>query len=325
MGAAPFARVVRSGLEESLVTGDVAVCDASGKMVARAGDADRVVFLRSCTKPLQAAVALSVIGDESIPAREVAVMCASHNGEPVHLGAVRALLERGGLGPDALLTPPGYPLDPQERARSQHANRLFHNCSGKHAGMLLACVGAGWDRTTYPARSNPLQRRIRTAVQRTGRVRELAVGVDGCGVPVHGMALRQMATMFARLARPEQLDALAAHVARATDAMRAEPYMVGGRGRLDTDVMQAADGIVVKEGAEGLVCAADLGRGLGIAVKTAAGGSRGTGPGLLEALRQLQVIDAAQLRSLAAHHRPAISGGESNVGFVEPLLELRRR
>jgi L-asparaginase II len=325
MGAAPFARVVRSGLEESVLMGHVAVCDPRGRLLARAGDADRVVFLRSCTKPFQAAVALSVIGDETIPEREVAVMCASHNGEPVHLGAVRALLDRGGLGPDVLRTPPGYPLDPEERARSQHPNRLFHNCSGKHAGMVLACVGAGWDLATYPARSHPLQRRIRTAVQRASSVGRLSIGVDGCGVPVHGMALRHAATMFAQLASPEGLEALAPHAQRATDAMRTEPYLVGGRRRLDTDTMQAVDALVVKEGAEGLVCAADLHRGIGIAVKTADGGSRGTGPALLETLRQLDLVGAAQLRSLATHHRPGVSGGEAMVGVVEPLLELRRR
>jgi L-asparaginase II len=325
MGAAPFARVVRSGLDESILTGHVAVCDARGRLLARAGDADILVFLRSCAKPLQAAVALSVIGDEGLPSREVAVMCASHNGEPVHLGTVRAVLERGGLGPDALLTPPGYPLDPEERARSQHPNRLFHNCSGKHAGMALACVAAGWDRTTYPARSNPLQRRIRTAVQRTAGVRALKIGVDGCGVPVHGMSLRRAATLFARLATPERLEALGPHVRRATQAMRTEPYLVGGRRRLDTDAMQAIEGIVVKEGAEGLVCAADLAGGVGIAVKTADGGSRGTGPALLETFRQLDLVAAAQLRTLAPHHRPVVSGGEAMVGVVEPVLELRRR
>jgi L-asparaginase II len=325
MGAAPFARVVRSGLEESVLSGHIAVCDSRGRLLARAGDADRVVFLRSCTKPFQAAVALSVIGDETIPVREVAVMCASHNGEPVHLGAVRALLDRGDLGPDALRTPPGYPLDPEERARSQHPNRLFHNCSGKHAGMLLASVDAGWDTVTYPARSHPLQRRIRMAVQRASGVGKLSIGVDGCGVPVHGMGLRHAATMFAQLASPERLDALAPHALRATDAMRTEPYLVGGRRRLDTDTMQAVEALVVKEGAEGLVCAVDLHRGVGIAVKTADGGSRGTGPALLETLRQLDLVDDAQLRSLAAHHRPGVSGGEATVGVLEPLLELRRR
>ena len=80
------------------------------------------------------------------------MMCASHNGEPIHVGAVRALLERAGLEPDALRNPPGWPLDPEAMAASQHQRKLLHNCSGKHAGMLLACVRAGWDPADLPAR-----------------------------------------------------------------------------------------------------------------------------------------------------------------------------
>ena len=81
------------------------------------------------------------------------------------------------------------------------ANRVFHNCSGKHAGMLLACVRAGWNVETYRRRSNPLQRRVRSAVERATDIEDLVIGIDGCGVPVHGMPLQAMATLFARLAR----------------------------------------------------------------------------------------------------------------------------
>ena len=55
LGAA-LVRVLRSGLEESVHLGDVAVVDADGRIVAAAGDADRVAFARSSMKPLQAAV-----------------------------------------------------------------------------------------------------------------------------------------------------------------------------------------------------------------------------------------------------------------------------
>ena len=77
------------------------------------------------------------------------MIAASHNGEPVHVGTVRAVLERAGLDADALRNPPGWPLDAESMAASQHKHKLLHNCSGKHAGMLLACVRAGWDPATY--------------------------------------------------------------------------------------------------------------------------------------------------------------------------------
>lgn len=325
VAAVPIARVVRSGLEESVHLGHVAVCDIDGRIVARAGDADREVFIRSCAKPLQAAVSLATIGEEPLPDREVAVMCASHNGEPVHLGVVRALLERAGLGPQALLTPPSYPLDDDEMARSQHRHPLFSDCSGKHAGMLLACIRAGWDTASYPRRSHPLQRRVLKAVQRATGVDDVRVGVDGCGVPVHGVPLRAIATLYARLGVPERIGELEPDVGRAIEAMLAEPYLVGGRNRFDTALMQAVPGVVAKEGAEALLCVSVPDMGVGVALKVADAGFRAAGPAMVEVLNQIDVLDAAQRGTMAPQARPPVRGGGEVVGAIEPVVTLRRR
>jgi L-asparaginase II len=323
--AVPLVRVMRSGLEESVHLGHVAVCDAEGRLVARAGDEARQVFIRSCAKPVQAAVSLGAIGQEELPDREIAVMCASHNAEPVHLGAVRSILDRAGLGPEHLRTPPSFPIDPDEMARAQLRHPLFSDCSGKHAGMLLACTRSGWDTTSYPRRSHPLQRRVLRAVERATGRDDLRVGVDGCGVPVHGVPLRAVATLYARLGRPGRLGDLEPHVVRATSAMLAQPYLVGGRGRVDTSVMQAVEGVLAKEGAEALVCASVPDRGLGVAVKVADAGFRAGGPALVEVLRQLEVLDAGQVRALEPVARPPVLGGGVRVGELEPVVTLRRR
>jgi L-asparaginase II len=322
--AAPLVRVVRSGVEESVHLGHVAVCDADGRLVASAGDPDQVVFSRSCTKPLQATVSLGAVG-EALPDREVAIACASHNGEPVHVGAVRAVLRRAGLEADALRNPPGWPLDTQAMARAQHKHVLLHNCSGKHAAMLLACVRNGWDPTTYPRASQPLQRRILRAVIAAAGVDEVAVGVDGCGVPVHAMPLRAMATMYARLTDPERLGVLGVSAERCVEAMLAEPYLVGGRKRDDTDLMLATGDVVAKAGAEGLGCAGILPSGLGVAVKVADGGYRAVPPALIAALAAVDGLTASHLRELADHARPPLSGGGRTVGHLEPVLTLARR
>ena len=321
----PIARVVRSGVEESVHLGHVAVCDTEGRLVARAGDAGRVVFIRSCAKPLQAAVSLSAIGDEALSDREVAVMCASHSGEPVHLGAVRSLLERAGLGPEALRTPPSYPLDADEMARAQHRHSLFSDCSGKHAGMLLACVRSGWQTTTYPRRSHPLQRRVLRAVQRWTGADEVRIGVDGCGVPVHGVPLAAIATSYARLGEPGRVDDLAPQVARVIGSMLAEPYLIGGRHRVDTTLMQAVPGLVAKGGAEALLCVSLPAMGYGVALKVADAGFRAGGPAMVEVLTQLDALDASERRALASVARPPVRGGSEVVGAIEPVVALRRR
>ncbi len=321
---AALVRVVRSGLEESVHLGHVAVCDAGGRVAAWAGDPGHPVFARSSMKPLQAAVSLAAIGD-GLPDRAVAVMCASHNGEPVHVGAVRNLLATVGLSPAALRCPPGWPIDREAMARAVHPHRELNNCSGKHAGMVVACVRAGWDPGTYLRASHPLQRRVLRAVLRGTGLERVVVGVDGCGVPVHGMPLAAMATLYAHLARPERLGDLEAQATRCIAAMRTEPYLVAGRNRTDTAVMTHAGNLVVKSGAEGLACAAIPGQGLGVAVKIADGGERASGPALIRALALLGALSGSQLARLGPVSTRPVTGGDRRVGEVLAEFELRRR
>jgi L-asparaginase II len=321
--AAPLVRVVRSGLEESLHLGHVAVCDASGRLLASAGDPGRAIFVRSCTKPVQGAVSLSAMGEaERLPEDLVAISCASHEGEPVHVRAVRRLLRRAGLTEEALRTPPARPGDPASAIRVRTPSPVYHNCSGKHAAMLAASARAGWALDTYRSPGHPLQRRVLAAVRMLSGERDVVVGVDGCGVPVHGLPLRAVATMYARLSDPARQGDLAPWFERAIAGMRAHPYLVGGRGRDDTAIMQAAPGIVAKEGAEALDCAVVPGAGVGIAVKVADGGYRAAGPALVRVLDQLGLLDASARRALRSVAAPPVLGGGKPVGRLEAVVDL---
>lgn len=323
MPAAPLARVVRSGLEESVHLGHVAVCDARGRLLAWAGDANQVVYVRSCMKPVQGAVSLLGIGlGEELPDELVAIACASHDGTTAHVRAVRALLRRAGLGEDALRTPADRPLDAAAAARVRTPAPVFHNCSGKHAAMLFACARRGWSTEAYRVPTHPLQRRVLAAVRLLSGV-EPHVGVDGCGVPTHAMPLQAVATMFARLSAPATHGDLAPAVARALSGMRAVPFYVGGRTRDDTMVMTHVPDVVMKEGAEALDCAVHLGEGIGIAVKVADGGYRAAGPATIEVLTQLGMVPSPARRHLAANARPVVTGGGRPVGHVEAVVRLR--
>ena len=323
---ATLVRVLRSGLEESIHLGHVAVCDGDGRLLAHAGEPEQPVFARSCMKPLQAAVSLSVMGDDAaqLSDQEVAVMCASHNGEDVHVATVFGILEQVGLDFGALRNPPGWPLDPEAMAIAGSQRRELHNCSGKHAGMVLAAVRAGWDRAQYLEATEPLQQRILQAVLKGTDASEVRVGIDGCGLPVHGMALSRMATLFARLADPNRWEVLGSTVGRATAAMTAEPYLVAGRNRTDTAVMQSAPSVVVKAGAEGLMCASSLERGIGVAVKVGDGTGRAGGPALIHALAQLDLLDEGQVDRLRPHAVPDVLGGGRAVGEMVAAFDLVR-
>jgi L-asparaginase II len=321
---APLVRVIRSGVEESVHLGHVAVCDADGRLLASIGDPDRLVFARSSMKPLQATVSLGRI-EADLTEDLVAVMCASHNAEPEHVRAVRRLLRVAGASVASLRCPPDRPSRPEDAARVRRPRPIFHNCSGKHAGMVSACVGASLPVPTYRQPSHPLQRSVLRAVRLGTGVEEPEIGVDGCGVPVHGVPLSAMATLFARLARPERLGRLAANADRAVDAMRAHPFLVAGSRRTDTALMAAAPGVVAKGGAEALHCAVILEPGVGMAVKIADGGDRATGPALLRTLEVLGALSESQLRELAPFARRPVLGGGRPVGELVADFHLRGR
>jgi L-asparaginase II len=315
-------RVVRSGLEESVHEGDLAVVDAEGRLVAWAGEPDRVLFARSSMKPLQATVSMSLAPLDWTD-REVAVMCASHNAEPVHLEAVRAVLARGGVPEEALRCPAVRPWDDERLGEEPGRDRINSDCSGKHAGMLSACAAQGWPIDGYRDRDHPLQGRILEAVGAASGVASPHLGVDGCGVVVHGMPLASMATIYARLARPERLGELAPFAARAVEAMGAQPYLVAGRNRPDTALMEATPGLVAKGGAEGLMCVAILDRGWGLALRIRDGGSgRASGPAAIHALRALGCLSEERLERLAPFARPAVLGGGEPVGELVADFEV---
>jgi L-asparaginase II len=314
---AELVRVVRNRLVESIHTGDVAVCDPEGRVVAFAGDPERMLFGRSCEKPIQGAVSIAAIHEAALTDDEVAVLCGSHNGDEVHVRTVRKLLRRGPVPVSAL-------QNPRDRLSGGTRSRIHDNCSGKHAAMLVASARNGWDLATYRERGHPIQRRVSRAVATATGVERPIVGVDGCGLPVHGVPLRAMATMYARIARPERFGKLAPSVERVVQGMLASPLLVGGRKRLDTDVMEATGDVLAKEGAEALVCATLLGPGLGVAVKVADGSWRRTAPAFVRVLRELDVLDGPALDRLRRHASQPVLGGDEVQGAIEAVVRLRR-
>jgi L-asparaginase II len=242
--------VRRGGIVEAVH--HVHVADTAGPAY---GDPERVWFLRSSAKPIQAIP--FVEGYDDLGDDEIAIACASHRAEPAQLEAVRKVLARAGVEVDDLEN------GPQE---GRPDGRLGHNCSGKHAGMLAACRAHGWPLHPYRDPEHPLQRRIHELVGGDRR------GTDHCGVPTFAMPLSEMAGLLTRA--PDRI----------ADAMRARPELVGGSvDAVDTDLMRLAGGWIAKGGAEGLFCAAAP-DGRGLALKCEDGAYRAIRPALARVL-----------------------------------------
>ncbi|HET8682474.1 MAG TPA: asparaginase [Micromonosporaceae bacterium] len=315
-GGPVLAEVVRSGFVESRHRGSVVALGPDGAPVARAGDVHAPVFPRSANKPLQA-VGMLRAGLRLADPADLAVVCASHSGEPAHLDRVAGMLDRAGLREDQLRCPPDWPIGERARLdwlRSGAARRrIAMNCSGKHTGMLLACLAAGWPGEGYWSPEHPLQRHLRAVVEELCGERTEAVGVDGCGAPLFAMSLTALASAFLRLvtAAPATLERTVA------DAMRAYPQLVGGAGaeREDSRLMAGVPGLLAKGGAEGVLAVALPGVGA-VAVKVDDGAKRPVGAVAVAALRRLGV-QAPVLDELA---NPWVLGGGEPVGEVRAVV-----
>lgn len=302
--AAPLADVVRSGFVESVHYGSVVVLDDGGERAVDVGDTDAQIFPRSSNKPMQALGMLRAGMD--VDGADLAIAAASHSGEPMHVAQAESLLRQAGLGPDRLICPPDLPSEADARRNAGQPARLYMNCSGKHSGMLLACVRAGWPTEGYQEPDHPLQKVIRSTVEELTGQTVTAVGVDGCGAPIFSASLAGLARAFSRLvtAAPGTLER------RVADAMRAHPQLVGGTGRDDTLLMGSVPGLLMKGGAEGVHVAA-LPSGAAVALKISDGSSRARMPVMTACLRLLGAD--AQLPA-----EPVLGGGR-------PVGEVRVR
>ena len=193
-----LAEVERSGFVESRHLGAVAVADADGRLLAGAGDPDwSSTSAPAPSRSRRWPCAPSASRPSSAWARWPWPGPAAHNGEPDHVASVRKVLEAAGLDETALRCPPVLPTDRTARARVDGPAAVYHNCSGKHAYMLAGSVVRGWAPSATPAR--PLQAVVGDTLSDFAGAAIEHVGVDGCGVPVHAMSLRGLATAYARL------------------------------------------------------------------------------------------------------------------------------
>jgi len=338
--SASLVEVWRGPIVESRHRGHIAAVTGAGKMVAALGAPDTVTFVRSSGKPFQA-LPLIVSGAADrfgLTVQEIAIACGSHSGEAVHVETVRSMLRKIGVDESALKCGVHEPFSAEvarELARNQQPpNVLQNNCSGKHAGMIGLARQVGAPTETYDQWTNPVQQMIGRTVSQFSDVSldRIAIGRDGCGVPVFGVSVRAMALMYARLvAPPDAFDEHARDAAqRVVRAMISFPEMVGGtQHRLDTELIRAGNGrLISKIGAEGVYTIGvlpcnDWPSGLGLALKIEDGDDhRARPPAVIEALRQLGVLTKPELTALADYAPTAITNrrgervGEARAAFA---------
>jgi L-asparaginase II len=308
----------------------VAVVDAAGALVARAGDPGLVTFWRSAAKPFQA---LPLVADGAadrfvLSDAELALCCASHSSEPGQVELVREFLRKIGCREDDLRCGPHTPLAEHVakdyQTRGVQLTAVYSNCSGKHTGMLALARSHGWPTADYHRLAHPVQQRCLEEVSRWTSLSpdQIGTAVDGCGVVCYALPLRNMALAYARLGmgdegrgRSGDTSRVPPPSSRVVSAMLRHPDLIAGERRPCTEMMTAFPGrLITKVGAEGVYCALLVQEGLGVAIKVEDGHGPAAALAIARTLEELSLRPQPDsLRARPIHNTRGESVGELRV------------
>ncbi len=340
---APLVEVIRGSLIESRHRGHIAAVEPPANIVAQLGAPEVFTYLRSSAKPYQT-IPLIVSGAADrfgLTPAEIALACASHSGEEIHVEIVKSMLQKVGLTPSALKCgthePFSHEVSSKLRESGKEPDVLQNNCSGKHAGMLALARHLGAPTETYDRPDNPVQVAIAVTISAFSDtpVEKLTSAIDGCGVPVFAVSVKALALMYLRLvAPPSEFDEPTRNACeRVVAAMIRYPELIGGtKGRLDTEIIRAGkERLVSKVGAEGvytlgLLPCAEWPRGLGLALKIEDGDDHRARPTVvIESLRQLGILKDEALEAVAPYSFFHVRNHRGEpVGKVRAAFNLKR-
>lgn len=320
-------QIIRSEKVESRHKATAVVTDARGKIIQAYGNAELETYVRSSAKPLQAMAVLrsGAYDNFGLTEKELAVICSSHSGEPIHTETVQSLFSKAALSEDMLscgIHPPIHKESAKQlQLDGEEPRQIHNNCSGKHAGMLCNCVQQGESTENYLDPEHPIQEFIHDIVSEyTGKV-TIHRGVDGCSAPVFYLPLSRLAKSFATIA--EQVTDERKLIFK---AMTSYPYLVGGNQRFDTALMESFPAQIISKGGAEAVSAAGFimpnGKVYGLAIKVLDGNYRVIGQMVLSILKEMGFIEGDMPEKLSHWWTPAMKNhAQIVVGTMKTSFE----
>lgn len=320
--AVELAIVTRDGFVESRHVGSAVVLAPDGEIIGSYGAPEALVYPRSALKPfISVAVMTSGL---TLRGEDAAIATSSHTGTMMHVAKVKTLLSRVGLDERALQCPPSYPENADARVSvirdKLPAQPIFHGCSGKHAGLLAACVTNDWPIDSYLNEDHPVQVKIREVLERLTGERPTALTTDGCGTPLYALSLVGLARGMQRIATSNAASPFALHreAGALGQAIRENPVIIRGPGEPESIAIERL-GVTSKLGFEGvqLMVAPN---GTAVALKTLDGSLRPGVPVAISLLAKhggLSPEDVAETMPLVS---PMFIGGSRPVGSLIPTI-----
>jgi len=326
--------ITRGNIVECCHYGDIAVVNTKGEVLYSVGEAEKFTYMRSSAKPLQGLnVILSGAAEHyNLTNKELAVICSSHYAEPYHLETIQSILSKIGLNHKHILGGTVTSLSAKYALQLAwervELNSLYSDCSGKHSGMLAVCRHSNYPIENYLSPEHQCQQEILRDIAYICELEEddIQIGIDGCSAPVHAMPLYNMALGYARFANPADLDPSYQEACnRIFDAMNEFPEMISGTNGFCTELIKLTNGkLIGKVGAEGVYCVGLRNCGIGFAVKIESGSMAVLPPVVIQILKDLAVLTAAELSALSKYEvMPNTNDLNTVVGKIGAAFKLK--
>ncbi len=304
-------KIHRGDFIESIHVAYAVVVDGKGEIVYSSGDPHYLTCVRSALKPFQASAAIKEGATKAVSftPEENALMCASHNGEDIHVNTAKSMLDKIGYDTSYYECGTHFPYDKESRIKliqnKENSSALHNNCSGKHAGMLCLAKYLQVDPKGYTDPGHKVQQLIMKQVKRFSELNEFPLAIDGCSAPVPFLPLFNIALMYQKFASGnyDELNTL-------FDAVTSNPYLIAGKNRFDTDFIEAMDGkAVTKVGGEavrGLGIRSGNGEVFGIALKVLDGNQRCSPIATMAVLDELDLLTKDQSEKLSSYKKTVL-------------------
>ena len=321
-------RVTRGELTESIHVAFAVAIDETRQPFYSTGDPQYLTCIRSSLKPFQAAASVKAgaVDAAEFNDDELALMCASHKGEKIHVKTAQSMLTKLGLTVDDYECGSHFPSDTLTRHRmikeDKEAQPLHNNCSGKHAGMLALAKHLGQGTANYIKKDHPVQRTILEYVQDITGLETIPTEIDGCSAPTPFMTLETIAGMFQTLAAGNEPE-----LKRVFKAMCSCPDLVGGSNHFDTNFIKALTGRgVTKVGGEsvrGIALKTQDKGPVGIAIKILDGNFRALPVATMKLLEHLELLTEEELQNLDKFRTKILKNhNQIEIGRIEAHVEF---
>ena len=319
-------RVTRGELTESIHVVFAVVVNESG-IIYSTGDPNYLTCVRSALKPFQAATAikLGAVEKARFSIDEIALMCASHLGEEVHVKTAQSMLEKLDYNTSHYECGSHYPSDKDSKhsliKSDIEASPLHNNCSGKHAGMLSIAKFLLDNPRGYIKKNHPVQKAILNQLKEYAEEDNIPIELDGCSAPTPFLTLEKIAHLYQKLSSDKYPELIECY-----NAMRDFPYNVAGKNQFDTKFIEALNGRgITKGGGEsirGVSLKSKDGESIGIALKVLDGHHRAMPSATIGLLKHLNLLSEKEIKKLNKYEEKVLRNHRNiRTGKIEILIE----